>query len=170
MALSRSELRVYQRSLRHERVKAGLCGWCGAERENYRWLCDRCATIHREKQRAKAAEHALLGITRSYTAFIAGKRDRRNAPVSESMSDQIKSALDLSTWDEQRGFGSIKGPICPHCATLQNRNAHRTQFLGPVGKADMAICEACGKEYHWRHGPGPMGWQWDTWIEVPKAV
>ena len=50
----------YDREYRAIRVRSGKCGWCGAIRKKYKWLCDYCAGVHRDKQRAKAKEkHAI---------------------------------------------------------------------------------------------------------------
>ena len=37
--------------LRQEKVRAGLCAFCGQKRGQFRFLCDACAKKHRERQR-----------------------------------------------------------------------------------------------------------------------
>lgn len=39
---------------RRERVAAGFCGFCPNRRKSWKFLCDRCADLHRERQRSKA--------------------------------------------------------------------------------------------------------------------
>src|SRR5687767_4551695 len=46
---------------RKKLVESGRCGFCGAQRNQFKWLCDECARKHRERQRA---------------AYVPGKRKR----------------------------------------------------------------------------------------------
>jgi hypothetical protein len=88
--------------------------------------------------------------------------------MASDLSDQIRNALDLSTWDERRGFGSTKGPICPHCQTLQRA----ALCAKPCGRVGVARCETCGKEFGWRLSHRPRSvtvWIWDTWVDPDQG-
>lgn len=61
----------------------------------------------------------------------------------------LRDALDLSTWKQIQGYGSIHGPICPYCGK---------QLPPPkVRPNGVACCTNCDKTFRWTLQPSPMG-------------
>jgi len=91
----------YTRALRKNAVKNGRCGYCGAIRNRYKWLCDACAEDHREKQRLKAWEkrqNELLGVVATWTAPFPIKRGQV-MPKEQTLS--IRKMLIRLWWSER---------------------------------------------------------------------
>lgn len=67
---------------RANRVAAGLCGYCGATRNQYKWLCDACAEKHRNKQRAKTQARRTANTVQISAASLAGPLDAEDISYS----------------------------------------------------------------------------------------
>lgn len=71
----------------------------------------------------------------------------------------IKDVLDLSKWEQDEGYGSIHGPICPHCG--------KDFGQGCCGANGIAICPHCFQRCRWQLIPSPLGPAWTTWRKLP---
>jgi phage terminase large subunit GpA-like protein len=75
----------------------------------------------------------------------------------------IAEALDLSTWDEEQGCGSLDGPRCPHCGKAVPITACVPEGVPePLGKWN-ADCPHCDKVFAWQIVRSPLGKAWMTW-------
>lgn len=83
---SQSYSACYNRQQRAERVAVGRCGYCGAKRHAYKWLCDDCAAAHRERQR----QASLCRIAATWISPIASIMEQRGlstAPACPGADD-----------------------------------------------------------------------------------
>ena len=69
-------------------------------------------------------------------------------------TELIRDAIDLSTWEEAVGYGSIHGPICPYCGEV-----FPTAYCFPSG---LALCPHCAGRFAWRSIESPAGQAWIT--------
>ena len=67
----------------------------------------------------------------------------------------FRAALDLSTWTETRGFGSVDAVICPHCEAQ-----HPPRAIVADG---VLICSACRRFMKVKIADSPMGRAYMTW-------
>lgn len=78
------------------------------------------------------------------------------------MDAEIKKALDLANWSEDRGFTSVNAPICPHCESKLDPNT--------LASKGTALCVRCRKRFHWRMVRTPLGMGWMTWVRVREQA
>ena len=69
--------------------------------------------------------------------------------------EALGDALDLSTWTEQIGITSLKGPICPYCTHPIKRDCCFANGRG--------LCSICNKRFRWMQVETPIGYGISLW-------
>jgi hypothetical protein len=85
------------------------------------------------------------------------------------MSDSLKDAMDLDTWQEHKGYVSVHCPLCPHCRAELKWDELNTAPVTDPYRPRPGRCSSCNNPFYWHHMITPLGPGWQTWQTDPTA-